>query len=194
MHAIESSCGLRNETSSNGPISYEASALEWFSQLILDDDDFEDSDSDTDTDPSTIYAKLSAASARVEDKLMSKHIKSGRIKDEHASTDVTSSYHRYRFQNTTTNEDLGLRRRTDAATFAAAIDTAQRSVPPPNNTPTHHHGHRHRRTNRCPTVELGEMFNSTQITDELHILAPKTRTSQVASEILAARGNKAAAA
>ena len=198
MHANESSCCLRNETSSNGPISYEASALEWFSQLILDDDDFEDSDSDTDNedepDPSTIYTKLSAASARVEDKLMSKHIKSGRIKDEHASTDVTSSYHRYRFQNTTTNEDLGLRRRTDAATFAAAIDTAQRSVPPPNKTPTHHHGHRHRRRNSCPTVELGEMFNSTQITEELHILAPKTRTLQVASEILAARENKAAAA
>ena len=199
MHANESSCCLRNETSSNGPISYEASALEWFSQLILDDDDFEDSDSDTDNEdglePSTIYAKLSAASARVEDKLMSKHIKSGRIKDEHASTDVTSSYHRYRFQNTTTNEDLGLRRGIDAATFAAAaIDTAQRSIPPPNNTPTQHHGHRHRRTNSCPTVELGEMFNSTQITEELHILAPKTRTLQVASEILAARENKAAAA
>lgn len=200
MHANESSCCLWNETSSNGPISYEASALEWFSQLILDDDDFEDSDSDTDTEddelePSTIYAKLSAASARVEDKLMSKHIKLGRIKDEHASTDVTSSFHRYKFQNTTTNDtDLGLRRGTDAATFAAAIATAQRSIPPPNNTPTHNHGHRHRRANSCPTVELGEMFNSTQITEELHILAPKTRTLEVATEILTARENKAAAA
>ena len=153
MHAIESSCCLRNETSSNGPISYglyEASALEWFSQLILDEDDFaEDSDSDTEDESEldTVYAKFSAASARVEEKLMSKHIKSGRIKDEHASsTDVTSSFHRYRFQNTTTNEDLGLRREIDAAAFAVAIDTAQHSssIPPPNNIPTHHHGgHRH---------------------------------------------------
>lgn len=199
MHAIESSCCLRNETSSNGPISYEASALEWFSQLILDEDDFaEDSDSDNEDESEldTVYAKFSAASARVEEKLMSKHIKSGRIKDEHASsTDVTSSFHRYRFQNTATNEDLGLRRGIDAAAFAVAIDTAQRSTPSPNNTPTHHHGgHRHRRTNSCPTVELGEMFNSAQITEELHSLAPQTKTSEVAAEILAARKNKAAAA
>ena len=197
MHANNSSCCLRNETSSNGPISYEASALEWFSLILDDDDFFEDSDGDTDTEdepePNTVYAKLSAASARVEEKLMSKHIKSGRIKDEHASTDATSSFHRYRFQSMTNENDPGLGPEVNAAIFAAAIVIAQRSIPPPNNTPPHH-GHRHRRTNSCPTVELSEMFNSTQITEELHILAPKTRTVEVASEILAARENKAAAA
>ena len=196
MHATESCC-LRNDTSINGPISYEASPLEWASQLFLDDD-FEDDDNDSGTEDeleSTLRTKLSAASARVEERLMSKHTKSGRIRDEHASYDVKSSFHRYRFQNTATNEDLGLRRGIDAAAFAVAIDTAQRSTPSPNNTPTHHHGgHRHRRTNSCPTVELGEMFNSAQITEELLALAPQTKTSEVAAEILAARKNKAAAA
>ena len=203
MHATESCC-LRNDTSINGPISYEASPLEWASQLFLDDD-FEDDDNDSGTVDeleSTIRTKLSAASARIEERLMSKHIKSGRIKDEHASADVKSSFCRYRFQSTTTDDDLGLRRKIDAATSAAAAVTTPSSMDlPPNNTAQavtattpSHDGHRHRRTNSCPMVELGEMFNSSVITEELYVIAPQTRTVEVASEILAARKNKAAAA
>uniref|UniRef100_A0A7S0AID9 Uncharacterized protein n=1 Tax=Minutocellus polymorphus TaxID=265543 RepID=A0A7S0AID9_9STRA len=191
MHISEN---LRNETSVNGAVSYEASSLEWSRQFYLDDD-FDDSDSDSDDEDETeveliLHLKLvTSACTRIEEKLMAKHIKSGRITDERASNDATSSFHRYTFQRTTNeNHILGLTRQTYDADPA---NDSPYATPPPTTSAAHH---AHRRSNSCPLVELGEIFISTPIAEELHALAPKTRTVEVANEISAAMKTQAAAA
>lgn len=141
---------IRNETSVTSAISFEASALEWFSQLLLDNH-FQDDvigffDDEGESEP--ICSEISTASERLEARLMAKHIQSGRIKYEQTSSDVTP-FHRYRytFQKPTTmatNSNLGLMRSAQhAATSPPTATFTSNPTPPPNYTPTRR-GRRHR--------------------------------------------------
>ena len=126
-------------------VSFEVSPL-LFAKEYLHDLDLDDSDDEDDTATSTNTDELDRGYARIESRLVRKHVDSGALARATPSSNSAHKGPTYHF--TSHSKDLGLNE--FACPDASRLSTTSTA---PITQPT-----THRRTNSCPTTDLSELI------------------------------------
>ena len=141
--------GILQDKSATGRgalVSFEVSHLTFAEQYLYDFDDLDDSDDEDDTVTSTKTDELDRGYARLESRLVRKHVESGDLSCTPSSFNQAHKGPTYHF--TSHSKNLGLYSST-------GLDAARLNS---NNTTTTAPATNHRRTNSCPTTELSELI------------------------------------
>ena len=148
---------LKNEfaTERGAMLSFEASHLTFAEEFFNDFNDLDDSDDEDNTATSTNTAKFNRVYARIESRLVRKHIVSGALSC--APFSPTSAHKAPKYQFTSTTKNLGLYDFTGPDASGLTTKNTTPTAPTTN----------HRRANSCSTTDLSE-----RIVD--HIAIPPT--------------------